>query len=104
IKPHRRELVAILECRDRLLATIGTVESGNDAPTDNWSRRLDGMGDLGIGGHHETPVKWDCSVPFWDCSTRSTRFSGIDNGAALGFGDWSRSGGRFLFTSPAHSG
>ena len=39
----RRVAILVLEFLERLLAVPGTLKVGNDAPTGNWSGRIDRM-------------------------------------------------------------
>jgi hypothetical protein len=52
----RRITILVLEFRERLLTTIGTLKIGNNAPTGNRSRRIDRIRNRGIRRHHQIPA------------------------------------------------
>jgi hypothetical protein len=52
----RRVAILVLEFCERLLAVPGTLKVGNDAPTGNWSGRIDRMRNRGVRRHHQVPA------------------------------------------------
>jgi hypothetical protein len=52
-----RVAIPVLEFCERLLAGIGTLKVGNNAPTRNWSGQIDRMRNRGVRRHHQVPAR-----------------------------------------------
>ena len=52
----RRLAIFVSEFPERLLASVGTLKVGNNAPPGNWSRRIDRVRNPGIRRHHQIPA------------------------------------------------